>query len=59
MEGYVQGALLKELHIPSFVERFKEALGIHYLNIAFLLNFFWREVIYRVLYERSYAVLLL
>ena len=25
MEGYVQGALQKELHIAPFVERFKKA----------------------------------
>ena len=26
MEGYVQGALQKELHIAPFVERFKAAI---------------------------------
>ena len=26
MEGYRQGALLKELHIPPFVKRFKQLL---------------------------------
>ena len=53
MEGYVQGALRKELHIDPLVERFKTAtLGKFYwknvslpgkisLNFAFLLIFCW------------------
>ena len=70
MEGYVQGALRKELHIAPFVERLKTTtLGKSYwlilsvletihLNIAFLMNFCWWKVMYRVLYERSYTLLL-
>ena len=53
MEGYVQGALRKELLIASFVEILKAAtlvksyweilpvFEIIYLNIAFLVNFCW------------------
>ena len=53
MEGYVQGALWKELYIASFVERFKartlrksywEILPVNvtnYLNITFLPTFRW------------------
>ena len=64
MEVSVQGTLLKELHIPPFLERFKIAtlgrsywwilplLGLNYLNIEFLLNFWLWEIMYRVLYER-------
>ena len=64
MKGYVQAALLKELHIASFVERFKTTtlgrsyrcilpvLGLNFLKIEFLLNFCWCKVMYRVLYER-------
>ena len=70
VEGYLQGVLRKELHIAPFVELFKTAtlrrsfwwalpvLGTNYLNIAFLLNFCWWNVIYRVLYERSFLLLL-
>ena len=51
VEGYLQGALQKELRIAPFVERFKTAfLGMSYfcqhlewigLNTGFLLNFCW------------------
>ena len=70
MEGYVQSALWKELHIALFVEGFKTAtlgrscwwilwvIGLNYLNIALLLNFCWRKVMYRVLYKRSCSLLL-
>ena len=71
MEGYVQGALRKELLMAPSIKCFKTAtLGRSYRcilpvletifkNIAFLLNFCWWKVMYRVLYERSCTLLLL
>ena len=70
VEGYVQGALRKDLLMAPSIERFITAtlgrsyrcilsvLGTICKNIAFLLNFCWWKAIYRVLYERSYALLL-
>ena len=70
MEGYVQSALRKELHIAPLVERLKttilgksyrqilSVLEATYLNIVFLRKFCWWKVMYRMLYERSFTLLL-
>ena len=70
VQGYLYGPLRKDLLMASSIERFKTAtlgrsywcilpvLGTICKNIAFLLNFCWWKVIYRVLYEKSYALFL-
>ena len=62
MEGYVQGALRKELLIAPFMESVETATlersywwvlpvrGTIYLNIVFLQIYSWWKVMYRVLY---------
>ena len=70
VERYVQGALRKDLLMAPSIECFKTAtlgrsykcilpvLGTICKGIAFLLYFCMWKVIYRVFYERSYALLI-
>ena len=55
VEGYLKGALRKELRIAPFVERFKTT----FFGKVLLMNFAstWK-VIYRMLYERSCSLIL-
>ena len=69
VESYLQGALIKELHIAPFVGRFKTAtlgrscwqilqvLGLNYSNMTFLAIFCRWKFMYRVLFERSCTLL--